>query len=720
MPSIPKKDIPKFVRRCYAEYRTATADLRKAEEERLRCYAGGEGQWREEEVAKRKAQNRPIMTVNRLKPGVDQIEGDIRMNPPGPKVLPVGDGADGDTASIHSGLIREVEHRSNAMVAYSTAGRYQGASGRGVLELGTEYVSPRSFDQQLIIKSAEDPDMYFWDPNARMANRQDAMWGGKIRMYSREEYVSRFGKGRAILKERSIQAAMGWLQDFAGIEGNRAQVNEWTGSGKGPFFVVEFYMVETEPIKLRQYSDHVNRFDDEVVPKGVTELPDGDIRTEERRKICKYLVDAFEVLDDTEWLGTLIPIIPVLGQEIWINGKLYRLSLISEAIDPQRGLNYTATTTFELIGLTPKAPYIGAKGQFDDPRWASANTEAWAYLEYEPIFAVDPTNGQTSLAPPPQRNLWESPIQWLLASAASCSDWIKATMGIFDPSLGNVKGDQSGTAIAQLRSESNVGTFSYADNLHRAIQVLYEQIIIINCQILSGPRVVTIVRPDSEHELVTINQEFEGEVDPASGKQAKAKWLEKGRFAVAVTVGPNFETIKQQTSALLTEFLKIDPQIMAVPGVAAKALRSISQGDPEIEGIADMLEPNQQNNPQQVAQQLQQSQQQIKVLMGVIQKMHFEAQAKLPQIEADKWKALLDSLTKVSVAEVSASKDADHQQADIVASHAEKVLDMAHDTAMQATEHEHAKSVADQQTMNTMATQQQAADLAPEPKETAA
>ena len=176
MAKIPKSEMPAYVRRCYSQWQTATKRNREAERERLRFYVGGDLQWRDDELTKRKNQQRPWVTINRVKPAVDQVEGDIRLNPPGPQVHPVGGGADADTADIIEGLIREVDYRSNACTAYSTAGKYSAASGYAVLELATEYVSEDSFAQQLVVKSVEDPEMVFLDPTARRANREDAGW----------------------------------------------------------------------------------------------------------------------------------------------------------------------------------------------------------------------------------------------------------------------------------------------------------------------------------------------------------------------------------------------------------------------------------------------------------------------------------------------------------------------------------------------------------------
>ncbi len=707
MASIAKKDMPAFVRRCYKQFIDAERKNREAQRERMRFYVGGDFQWRTEELNKRKNMQRPWVTINRMKPAVDQVEGDVRLNPPGPKVAPVGEGADGDTADIIAGLIRETEYRSQAKTCYATAGKYSAAGGLGVLELSTEFTGDRTWSQQLVINSVEDPETVFWDPTARKANRQDANWGGKLKMYGKAEYIGLFGDKRAVLKTRNAQAAMGWIQEAIKYEGQSRLVSDWTNNGDGPFFVAEFYMVETDQMKLRMYSDGVPRFDDErdTIPKGVTERPGDEYtpRLVPRRKVMKYLVDAFENLDEpTEWFGDIIPLIPVLGPEVYIDGKLHRLSLISGAMDSQRALNYVATTATELAGALPKSPWIGPAGTFDDPRWQTANSEMWAYLEYKPVFVTSDVTGAQQLAPAPQRNQWEAPIQWLLALAAYFADAIKATTAIYDASLGQQKGDQSGVAIQQLRSESNVGNFSYTDNLHRAIEVMYDQMCLIFPKILDGARVVTIVRPDNEHELAEINKEFTDEEKrqaQTTGKSLKSNNITLGRFSVRCTAGPSFETRQEQAIEALTGFFKAVPQTLGVPGVASKFLRLIGQGNPQVDGMADLLEPpGQGENGEPTPATLTQLQQQNQALTTLVQKMQQAIQMKQPEIDQKKFDTLINSITKIRVAEITASKDSDKADADRVAAQLEALLGMAHESAQQSVQHEHEASQAENQT----------------------
>lgn len=697
MAVIEKKDIPRFVRNCFEEAKRANAKNRSEEIRRLKMYVGD--QWDEAELKKRQASNRPTPKFNRLKPAVDQIEGDIRLNPPGPQCNPVsGSQGDKDTADLIEGLIRETEYRSNATTAYATAGKYVAASGVSYIELSTEFASDISFEQRLRIDSVEDPNQVFFDPTARRANREDSTWAGKLKMYSKAEYMMNFGSTRKVLK-KGPGNMVGWIQDAMGIPGELAQIKEWTGGGEGPFFVAEFYLVEVKMVKLRLYSDNVARFDDED-SEGATPVQREDGSSERdvpRRTIKKYVVDALEILDETEWPGTLIPIFPVLGPEVYIDGKLHRLSLISGAMDAQAALNYALASAIEIAGLIPRSPWIGPAGTFDDARWETANSEAWAYLEYTPVLIPDPAGG-SQLAAPPTRNTWEASLQWCLALATYLSDTIKATTGIFDPSLGAQKGDQSGKAIEQLRSESTTGNFSYADNLHRAISAMYQQMCVIFPKIYSGQRAVTIVKPDTSHEQQLINQLF-----PIEHQGKKGPNLMLGQFSVRAKAGPSFDTRQEAAIEALSEFFKVDPTTLQVPGVAAHYLRLIGQGNPTVEGMADLLDPQgtQDMKPEQLAGKLAQAQ-------AIIQKLQMQnnqlAQAiasKLPDIALRDKINLRDNITKIHVAEVNASKDADRQAAEIQAEQMAQVLDMAHEAAINTAEAQHG---ADQQT------QQQAAD----------
>jgi hypothetical protein len=369
-------------------------------------------------------------------------------------------------------------------------------------------------------------------------------------------------------------------------------------------------------------------------------------------------------------------------------------------MDSNRALNYAATTASETMGNMSRTPWIGPRGTFKDPKWASITTEVWDFVEYEPVYVTDETTGAQQLAPPPTKNLYETSIQWMISLGQWFSDHIKATTAIYDPSLGQQKGDQSGRAIEQLRSESSVGNYSYADNLHRAIEVMYDQMCCIFPKILDGQRVVTIVKPTSQHEIVEINREFPGNgIDPATGKKGKANNICIGEYSVRVQVGPSNPTRELEAIQKLSDAFKSAPQALQNPAVLADYIRALGDGNPMVNAIADQIHPadDGEANPQQMQQALQQSQQQNQQLMQVAQRLAAELKSKLPELEYKKWSDALKATTQIRVAEITASKDLDNAQADREAALLGQMLGFAHDVGTQAADHEHEQGMQQQQ-----------------------
>ena len=100
---------------------------------------------------------------------------------------------------------------------------------------------------------------------------------------------------------------------------------------------------------------------------------------------CK--INGQQVLERTTWPGSWIPVIPVLGDMMYNNGKVRLSGIIRDARDPQSMVNYWESARTEAIALAPRAPYIGAEGQFEghEQEWDQANRRNFAYLQYKMV-----------------------------------------------------------------------------------------------------------------------------------------------------------------------------------------------------------------------------------------------------------------------------------------------------------------------------------------------
>ena len=733
--SISDEDMPRFVRRCFDRYRVATEDIRKAREESTGFYIGGDLQWPAGDAQNRRANGRPVVTVNRLKPAVDQVVNESIQNPPGPQIHPIGDGADKDGADIQSGLIREVEYRSNAKVAYKTSMKNACAGGEGCIEITTNYVSDRSMEQELWIREVQDMDSVFIDPNAQEYGRQDARWGGKIRVLSRDQYIEEFGANRNILKRGMLDSALGWMQGALqdtfrglGLEGwygwsNQGSINMWTGGGanEGPYYICEFYYVTHEMRELTLYSDNILRFDNEEVPSGVTpkENEDGNVKRQSpKRVVTKYVVDAIEMLRKTEWPGTMIPYFWLFGPEMYHKGKLHRQSLITNGQDPNRMLNYSMASIMEIIGAMTRTPWVGWLGQFDIPNaqrgsspWYTSNQEVHPFLEVNPVWAAPPDGGgPAQLLPFPQKNTWEAPVSRLLEVANFAGEAIKgATSVFFEPSINSAQAAQSGSAIKALQQQSNIGTVNWQEAQRDQVALMYREMGIIFPKIYDGPRVRTIVKPDNSHEIIEINREFpEGTPDEEKKKNNSIT----GRYAYYVTAGPSFETRNDESIAMLTDVLKIAPNLAQIPGFIGRFVKLVGQGNPIVEQMADSISPpqNGQVTPEQIQGLLSQEQQKNQVLMAEMQKLSQVVQQKQIESKTKIETASIAGLASIRAAEIKAGVD----KADIDTRAFESMIGMAHDAASDHMDREHEANLQQLQQQHAIAQQQLAGQQAQE------
>jgi hypothetical protein len=224
--------------------------------------------------------------------------------------------------------------------------------------------------------------------------------------------------------------------------------------------VAEYWYVEQSPKTIYLLANG----------KVVEKLPEGEKAKDSRvvnRKVIKFCkINGVEVLPDTqtEWPGKRIPIFPVLGKGIIVDGKPRLFSVVRFQRDPQQLINFYKTRIAETLGTAPIQPYLATSDQIagHEKDWAALNTKQMPVLLY---------NAQTVDGKPlgaPQRQVFEPPIASLSEAAAQEIDDMKATAGIYDASLGARSNEQSGTAIQRRQQQSNVTNMHFIDNLERS------------------------------------------------------------------------------------------------------------------------------------------------------------------------------------------------------------------------------------------------------------
>lgn len=523
----------------------------------------GEGQWDSKMKALRDLEGRPCLTINTLPTMLHQVTNDLRQNKPGIKVHPVDDAADIETAEVMQGMIRHIEYDSNAEVAYVTAASGAAASGAGYFELYTDYEAPDTFDQVIKFR--------------RIRNGFTVYMGHHVEPDGSD--MKRCMISEDIPKDQFIQEYPDADPVPSGLGAGVGDQAGWLTEQM--VRVARYFRIECKKRKLCLLPDGTVMWRDEY--KG--ELPpDTKTRESEDRKVMVYKLTANEVLEKTEIASNWIPVFPVYGDEIDINGQVFRSGLIRHAKDPARMYNFWMTAATEEVALRTKTPYIGAEGQFEgyEDEWGSANNRSFAYLEYKPV-TID-----GNLAPQPQRQPMADVPVGVLAMASHARENIKATMGLFDASLGARGSATSGKQELAQQREGDTAQYHYADNLKITMRHAGRVLLWMIPRYYDTPRAVRILGDDETPQGVKVNQPFpKGQPNPETGAVEMAMHdLSVGKYDVTITTGPSYSTLRQEAAEAMVSFGQSWPKLMDIAG--DKVVRAMDW--PGADEIADRIE----------------------------------------------------------------------------------------------------------------------------------
>ena len=649
----------------------AEEEIRKASLEDMK-FENGE-QWDALVLQQRRAQGRPALTVNRLPGFVHQVTNDQRQNRPAGEVSPVGDGATTETAEVLQGIIRHIETNSAADQAYDSAFQDAVIGGYGYWRITTDYVDEMSFDQEILIKRVQNPFSVYFDPGATEVDYSDAGFGFVTESYMIEDFEEKFPDAKT--------EGMTWTATGDGwIEKDRVRVAEYFWKEEVQK-TIELYSDGEVRIKLSEKEQVANPYN----------LDPGVVKVGERVTVVPYikwaLITDWTVLKRTDWPGRWIPIIPVLGEDKYIDGKRTLKGLVRDAVDSQRQYNFMISAATEAIALAPKAPYIGTAKMFEgyEREWQTMNTSTRPYLKVNP----DPQAPGAF----PQRQQAEPPIQGMLAAVAHASDDMKVTTGIYDASLGARSNEVSGRGILERQKQSQSGNFHYVDNLSRSIRHSTRVILDLIPKVYDAQRVVRIINPDGTQGMVSVN----GDPNNLPPGVSSVYDLQVGRYDVTVSAGPSYQTKRQEAAATLTQLVASNPEIMKIAGdlvvssydfpyaqeIAERVKRTIS---PQITMDNDDLKklpPDAQAVVAQLQSQLQQMQGQLQQAQSPIQLKMLELESK-ERIEFEQMNLDREKLrVQIVVADITAKAASAQAAMDAELALIQQGASQAHEAAMQ-------------------------------------
>lgn len=582
-------------------------DNRERAEDDIRFARLGE-QWPEQIRKQREQDARPCLTINRMPTFIRQVVNEARQNRPAITVIPADSGADPETAEMMSGLIRNIEVSSDADIAYDTAVEGAVSGGFGYFRINIAYTDEDTFDRDIVIERISDPLTVYGDPDADSADGSDWNCCFIVSMMTEDEYEERFkGKDKVDWDDLGFTKLASPWRDGENI------------------LVAEYWHREDVEETIYQLADGTVIDRASLEASGLPLQVIGD-RPVTRKKVTQYILSGAEVLETVEWAGKYIPIVPVYGDEIIVNGERHLKSLIHDAVDAQREHNFWRSAAAEMVALAPRSPFIGPKGAFetDVGKWSTANSASHAFIEYD--GPVAPARQPGAMQPIAE-----------MQQAMNAADDMKSIIGIYDASLGARSNETSGVAIRARQRQGDVATFHFIDNLTRAIRHAGRIILNLIPKVYSAQRIVRILGEDNKPKNAQLapqqmHQQMQAEAAARGQAIGKLYDLTAGKYDLVVKAGPSFGTQREEARAEIVEVVRAYPD--AAPVLGPMYLRNSDW--PGADDAADKLEAMsgapQDNGAQAQLAQMQQQMMQLELENRALKEANqikaFEAETK--------------------------------------------------------------------------------------------
>jgi hypothetical protein len=527
------------------------------------------GQW--DPVVLQNRRGKPCYTFNRCLQPVNIVVADMRQTRPAGKVRPASKGASEPVADIFGGLCRSIEQCSRADQIYKEQFKFAVAGGFGAWRIMPTYMQDDgdgAFDQVLRVINIANPQTVVWDPQCADACAGDANRCIVTERIAEEVYHALYkdGNGQSFNISRD---SYGWFTDQevrvaeyferVPIEKRIAKMTDGT--------------VQDYDADLKAQEAHFDEHRITHEQHGTTRIAKDKqgnkmIRSTVVWRVMWVKVDGSNVLEGPYYYDwKRIPVVRCPGRYINIEGRKKFQSLIRHAKDAQRSYNSRASDMIERSALIPKAPYLVTeamiKGYEND--WNQANVQSRPYLPYN-VDAKAPEGGMPFRVPP-----LDLPQGAMALAQMSIQD-IQATIGYFDPALGNAEDMNrvSGKALVQHTKRSDLGSYEFLDGYQSALQLTWEMMIDMIPTVMDSERIERIIGHDGVEKMIMVNGTQEGTDDLIND-------LTKGEYDVQVTIGPNFQTARQEALDTLIAFSEALPQ--TAPMIADLLAKNIDTPD---------------------------------------------------------------------------------------------------------------------------------------------
>lgn len=345
---------------------------------------------------------------------------------------------------------------------------------------------------------------------------------------------------------------------------------------------------------------------------------------DEYSRIQWALIKDDKIIERDVWVGSEIPLFPVMGEYSRIRDKVNLFGVMRPIADNQNAINFSISEALERLALTPKSPTYAAKGSLDDENRANvikSATEPVALIEYD---SVDSNADSGNPLPAPMRQNTTPDVAWVVPFVQMLQNNMKEITGIYNTALGDqVGGGDSGVAIQMREKQGDRGHLVYAEHQQLTTRREGRSLLSMIPNVMSTNDMIPVLSEEGVASIVRIGEPTYS-IDPQTGLQVEGppliEDLDPSDLEINISTGKSFGTRKEEG----IEFIQKSMAFM-LPEQVTKILPELMMDIdfPNADKYSDILNPGQggEFNPAMIQQQMAEKDAQMQQMMQKMQEL---------------------------------------------------------------------------------------------------
>lgn len=499
--------------------------------------------------------------------------GELDQSPIGVEYKPDDGKTTNDDAELLNGIYRADFRNFSGAIATDNAVDEAATCGYGALKLATEFeddTDPENEDQHIAWRPIYNAyNAVFWDQAAQRIDKRDARWVTMLKSFTKDSFkevwpdndpVSAFTPESRQFENVDLQTP-----DFVFVATRYEVVRK-----NETVFI--YNNLASGTVEVYNQEDHDLIKDELKTIEFITFVRE---RVVLRQSVEKTVFSGEDILKDTRRIaGKWIPVIPFYGYRAYVDGVEQYRGLVRKLKDPARLFNMQVSQLAENAASSGQEVPIFGRDQMQNSeiqaQWADRNNKS--YLVVDPLLDKDGnivSSGPIAYLKPAQ--LDGSSTALLQIVPAYIQD---ATGGMPQDTLNP---DMSGKAIRALIMRENLTTRKIMKNISNAILWSGEVYQSMAAEIYTTQRIMRTIGKDGKDGQVQLLKTV---MDTETGKVVESNTLKGKKFRAYSDVGPQYETLREQTVEDLKGMLETMQNVQGaqqyIPAMLAVLLQNIT------------------------------------------------------------------------------------------------------------------------------------------------